>query len=69
VHAESAGASDATHDAAPEAETLAKTALLRGPHAGRRVPERHGGGALILDDGQPPLVGELASTPERSVAA
>jgi thiamine biosynthesis lipoprotein len=33
-----------------EAETLAKTALLRGPSGGRRVLARHGG-ALILDDG------------------
>ena len=34
-----------------EAETLAKTALLRGPHAGRTLLARHGG-ALILDDGE-----------------
>ena len=69
MHAESAGGSDATHDAAPEAETLAKTALLRGPHAGRRVLERHGGGALILDDGELLLVGALATTPHGLVAA
>lgn len=38
-----------------EAETLAKTALLRGPSAGRAVLSRHGG-ALILDDGELVLV-------------
>jgi thiamine biosynthesis lipoprotein len=54
---------------AVEAETLAKVALLRGPHAGRRVLERHGGGALILDDGELLLVGALATTPHGLVAA
>jgi thiamine biosynthesis lipoprotein len=41
-----------------ETETLAKTALLRGPAAGRDVLRRHGG-ALILDDGELVLVGDL----------
>ena len=44
-----------------EAETLAKTALLRGPHAGRAVLARHGG-ALILDDGRLLLAGGLAAS-------
>jgi thiamine biosynthesis lipoprotein len=43
-----------------EAETLAKTALLRGPRAGRDVLARHGG-ALILDDGRLLLAGGLAA--------
>jgi thiamine biosynthesis lipoprotein len=43
-----------------EAETLAKTALLRGPHAGLETVGRHGG-ALILDDGQLLLAGGLAT--------
>jgi thiamine biosynthesis lipoprotein len=43
-----------------EAETLAKTALLRGPHAGIETLARHGG-ALILDDGQLILAGGLAT--------
>jgi thiamine biosynthesis lipoprotein len=43
-----------------EAETLAKTALLRGPLAGLRVLARHGG-ALILDDGELLLAGPLAA--------
>ena len=62
MHAESAGGSDATHDAAPEAETLAKTALLRGPRAGIELLARHGG-ALILDDGHLLLAGGLATAP------
>jgi thiamine biosynthesis lipoprotein len=41
-----------------EAEMLAKTALLRGPDAGREVLARHGG-ALILDDGDLMLAGAL----------
>lgn len=41
-----------------EAETLAKTALLRGPHAGRALLA-HYGGALILDDGALVLAGGL----------
>jgi thiamine biosynthesis lipoprotein len=41
-----------------EAETLAKTALLSGPLGGRDVLARHGG-ALILDDGELMLLGEL----------
>jgi FAD:protein FMN transferase len=47
-----------------EAETLAKTALLRGPTAGRDVLARHGG-ALILDDGELILAGALATAPPR----
>jgi FAD:protein FMN transferase len=50
-----------------EAETLAKTALLRGPRAGRDVLARHGG-ALILDDGSLVLAGDLAATPNRVAA-
>lgn len=44
-----------------EAETLAKTALLRGPRAGLDVLARHGG-ALILDDGRLLLAGRLATS-------
>jgi len=44
-----------------EAETLAKTALLLGPHAGRELLGRHGG-ALVLDDGTLVLAGRLAAT-------
>jgi thiamine biosynthesis lipoprotein len=43
-----------------EAETLAKTALLRGPDAGAELLSRHGG-ALILDDGRLLLAGGLAT--------
>jgi thiamine biosynthesis lipoprotein len=43
-----------------EAETRAKTALLRGPDAGRSVLARHGG-VLILDDGQVVLNGACHS--------
>lgn len=43
-----------------EAETLAKTALLRGPHAGQAILRRHGG-ALVLDDGELVLVGDLGA--------
>ncbi len=50
-----------------EAETLAKTALLRGPHAGRELLDRRGG-ALVLDDGSLVLAGALAATPERVAA-
>jgi thiamine biosynthesis lipoprotein len=39
-----------------EAETLAKTALLRGPAGGREVLERGGGGVLVLDDGSVEVV-------------
>ena len=53
---------------AVEAETLAKTALLRGPRAGRELLTRHGG-ALILDDGCLLLAGGLAdTTPDRAAA-
>jgi thiamine biosynthesis lipoprotein len=51
-----------------EAETLAKTALLRGPDGGRRVLEAHGG-ALILDDGALVLAGDLAGAPAQRVTA
>jgi thiamine biosynthesis lipoprotein len=51
-----------------EAETLAKTALLRGPDDGRRVLEAHGG-ALILDDGALVLAGDLAGAPAQRVTA
>ena len=44
-----------------EAETLAKTALLRGPLAGRDLLARQGG-ALVLDDGSLVLAGGLAAT-------
>jgi thiamine biosynthesis lipoprotein len=40
---------------AAEAETLAKTALLAGPLAGRAVLRRHGG-VLVLDDGEAVVV-------------
>jgi thiamine biosynthesis lipoprotein len=43
-----------------EAETLAKTALLRGPADGLELLDRHGG-ALILDDGRLRLAGPLAT--------
>ena len=45
-------------DTALEAETLAKTALLLGPDRGRELLAR-GGGALILDDGEMVLAGDL----------
>jgi FAD:protein FMN transferase len=45
-----------------EAETLAKTALLSGPLAGRVVLARYGG-AMILDSGKLILVGELDTRP------
>jgi FAD:protein FMN transferase len=52
-----------------EAETLAKTALLRGPHAGRQILRGHGG-ALILDDGELILAGHLdAKRPPSALAA
>ena len=47
------------------AETLAKLALLRGPHAGRRILAEYGG-ALILDDGELVLAGGLAAPRERA---
>lgn len=50
-----------------EAETLAKTALLRGPGAGRDVLARHGG-ALVLDDGRIILAGGLAAPATRAAA-
>jgi len=50
-----------------EAETLAKTALLRGPLAGRDLLARQGG-ALVLDDGSLILAGGLASEPTRAAA-
>ncbi len=50
-----------------EAETLAKTALLRGPHAGCDLLARHGG-ALVLDDGRLVLAGGLAATSTRAAA-
>ena len=37
---------------AAEAEALAKAALLSGPGAGRELLARHGGGVLVLDDGE-----------------
>jgi thiamine biosynthesis lipoprotein len=51
-----------------EAETLAKTALLRGLHAGRQVLAPHGG-ALILDDGELICVGGLDAVRPRPVHA
>ena len=50
-----------------EAETLAKTALLRGPRAGRELLAQRGG-ALILDDGRVLLAGRLAATPTAAAA-
>lgn len=50
-----------------EAETLAKTALLRGPHRGRDLLARHGG-ALVLDDGSLVLAGGLAVASTRAAA-
>ena len=41
-----------------EAETIAKAALLLGPDRGRALLAR-GGGALILDDGELVLAGDL----------
>jgi FAD:protein FMN transferase len=41
-----------------EAETLAKTALLSGPERGLELLEP-GGGAIVLDDGEVVLAGEL----------
>jgi thiamine biosynthesis lipoprotein len=43
-----------------EAEMLAKTALLRGPHDGRHLLAHHGG-ALVLDGGEVVLAGQLAA--------
>jgi thiamine biosynthesis lipoprotein len=45
-----------------EAEMLAKTALLRGPRHGRDLLAHHGG-ALVLDDGELILIGDLALAP------
>lgn len=50
------------------AETRAKTALLRGPVAGPEILARHGG-ALILDNGELVLVGELKASPASTQAA
>jgi thiamine biosynthesis lipoprotein len=50
-----------------EAETLAKMALLRGPHAGRVALERYGG-VLILDNGKPILVGNLDAGSESATS-
>jgi FAD:protein FMN transferase len=49
-----------------EAETLAKTALLRGPSEGLDVLERNGG-VLITDDGEVLVAGSLGA--KREVAA
>jgi thiamine biosynthesis lipoprotein len=46
-----------------EAETLAKLALLRGPHAAPEILAAHGG-ALFLDDGELILAGALAAPQE-----
>ena len=46
-----------------EAETLAKTALLLGPDHGHALLARHGG-ALILDDGELVVAGDLDSAAE-----
>jgi thiamine biosynthesis lipoprotein len=51
-----------------EAETLAKLALLRGPLGGREVLAHHGG-ALILDDGELVLAGELEPASSQPVFA
>lgn len=50
-----------------EAEALAKTALLSGPHAGKDVLARHGG-ALVLDDGRLRLAGALTALPDEVAA-
>ena len=50
-----------------EAETLAKTALLLGPDHGHTLLTRHGG-ALILDDGELVLAGELQRHARRQPA-
>ena len=50
-----------------EAETLAKTALLLGPDHGHALLARHGG-ALILDDGELVLAGDLDSDAEHEPA-
>jgi thiamine biosynthesis lipoprotein len=50
-----------------EAETLAKTALLRGPRAGRDILARHGG-ALMLDDGRLLLAGGLVAQSPQAAA-
>ncbi|UGS38963.1 FAD:protein FMN transferase [Capillimicrobium parvum] len=48
-----------------EAETLAKTALLRGPAAGRSLLAARGG-ALVLDDGSVLLAGPLGEPAPRA---
>ena len=45
-----------------EAETLAKTAVLSGPAAARRLL-RGGGGALVHEDGRVELLGSVARRP------
>ena len=50
-----------------EAETLAKTALLLGPDHGHALLARHGG-ALILDDGELVLAGDLDGAAETEPA-
>ena len=45
-----------------EAETLAKAALLAGPHAARRLLRDHGG-LLVHDDGDVELVGPIRARP------
>lgn len=59
-----------------EAETLAKTALLLGPHGARQVLRRRGG-AIVHDDGRVEMIGPLRRepllhlrvSPHRAVAA
>jgi FAD:protein FMN transferase len=50
-----------------EAETFAKAALLLGPDHGRALLARHGG-ALVLDDGEVLLAGDLESDAGRAPA-
>jgi thiamine biosynthesis lipoprotein len=48
-------------ETALEAETLAKTALLGGPHEGERVLAAQGG-VLVLDDGSVRVIGSAANS-------